>query len=101
MNMFEMMINDIFQCNDFCEFALVNGSKQIKVIVYEMDTNTLYTEFGVDDGVSFTLSCKNEDYQPQKGDIIKVRKQEYKVNTFSLDSFGLCYNITLKSLNSR
>lgn len=100
MNIFEKAIEDIFNTKQFFEYAYVNN-KKIKIIVYQMSVGEQISIYGNDDGVSFYISCKTEDYQPQKGDKIRVRKEDYKVMEHTIDSYGICNNIFLKSITSR
>lgn len=101
MNIFEKMIDDVFDIPEFIQYFCTPDNKDVVAISYEKATDTIYTEYGIDDGVSFYLTCKVKDYTPKKGDKITFRNQVYKVDTFSADSFNLTYKIFLKDLTSR
>lgn len=101
MNAFQKMIDDIFSVPQFIEYFTTEDNKQIVTVAYSVDTNTVYTQFGMDKGESFYLTCKVKDYTPKKGAKITFRGEKYKIDDFSADAFNLSYNIYLKSLTSR
>lgn len=101
MNIFEKMIDDCFDIPEFFEFFICENGDLIKVISYEINTDTIYTEYGVDQGVSFYLTCKTKDYTPKKGDKITFRNKKYKVDNFSADSFNLTYKIFVKDITTK
>ena len=101
MNVFEKMINDCFSIPQFISTFETEDGKEITCITYETATDTLYTQFGYDQGVSLHLTCKAVDYSPKKGNKITFRNKQYKIDSFVLDSFGLTYKILLKDLTSK
>lgn len=101
MNIFEQAIQDIFNVNEFKQNFTTQDGRTIVCIAYSTDTDTLYTEYGVNGGVSFHLTCKVKDYLPQKGNVIAFRNKKFKIDSFSADSFNLTYNLFLKDLTSK
>ena len=101
MNAFEKMIVDVFSVPQFRQYFYVDESNSIPCISYQIDTDTQYTQFGYDQGVSLHLTCKAVDYSPKKGNKITFRNKQYKIDSFVLDSFGLTYKILLKDLTSK
>ena len=99
MSIFEHAIEDIFATPDFQEKMKV-GNRDIAVISYQGNTDTLYTEYGIDSGKQIQVTCKVKDYSPVRGDKVIFRKGNFKVDNFTTDSHGLCHTITLKSLES-
>lgn len=102
MNAFQLMIDQIFEVPQFKQyFVLQEDQKQIVCISYETTTDTIYTEYGIDDGISNRITCKIVDYSPKKGDKILFRGKRYKVDSYTADSFNLTYIISLKDLSSK
>lgn len=102
MNVFEKAIEDIFNVGEFVEyFQDVETEQNIKTIVYQKNTDGVYTQFGFDSGVNFYLTCKTSDYTPKKGKKIIYKDVTYRIDSFLTDSFGLSHNIFLKSLTSK
>lgn len=101
MNAFEKMIEDIFNIPQFQEYFVTSSNKMVTAICYSTDVDTQFTQFGVDSGMSFYLTCKCADYTPKKNQIITYRNTKYKIDTFSMDSFKLTYNIFLRDLTSK
>lgn len=100
MNAFEKMIDDVFTVPQFIQYFTTNDGTNVVTISYEVDTDSLYSEFGFVENVSFYLTCKVKDYQPKKGEKIIFRNKKYKIDSFTADSFNLTYKIFLKSLTS-
>ena len=113
-NPFEKAIEDIFSIQQFLEYftyyledeASISSSSayvvQVPCIaVYNNNVDAIYTEYGVDDGVNFYLTCKVADFTPKKGMKITFRDITYRIDTFYADSFNLTYNILLKSLTTK
>lgn len=100
-NIFEKMIDNVFSVPQFIEYFTTEDGKEVVTVSYSVDTNTQYTEFGMDNGVSFYLTCKVKDYTPKKGLKITFRGKEYKIDYYHADAFDLTYNIFLKSLSSK
>lgn len=96
MNPFEKMIDDIFQVPAFQEFAIVNDALEIPVIRYSSNTAPVYTEFGIESGITLQLTCKVKDYHPKKGDRISFDGKKYRMDEFNTDSFNLTYILNLK-----
>lgn len=96
MNSFQFMINDIFNVKDFVEYFTYDG-KQIKCVAYHTDNDPTFTAFGLDDNVSFFITCKASDFTPQKNLHITFRNTLYKIDSFQLDAFGLSWKILLKN----
>ena len=101
MNMFEKMIEDIFRVKQFVSVFHTDTGKQVVCISYETDTDSIYTQFGIDTGVSFYLTCKVTDYTPKKGQKLEYNGKKYKIDSFTADSFNLCYKILLRDLTSK
>lgn len=101
MNCFQNMIQDIFNVPQFKQYFTVENGISIVCVAYETQTDTIYTEYGIDDGVHFHLTCKVEDYTPKKGQKITFRNKIYKIDSFTADSFNLTYKIYLKDLTSK
>lgn len=100
MNPFDILIEDIFNANDFTEWCSVNG-KRIKCISSSITADSEYTLYGVDEGINFYLMVKASEYAPKKNDRVVYKNRSYKVDMFTLDSAGKTYNIYLKSLSSK
>ena len=102
MTIFQQMVNDVFQVVDFTQsFRDVETNKEIICIAFSIENNEAYTQFGVDDGISFYLTCKKNDYVPRKNNKIIFRNQIFKIDNFSVDSFNLSWRIFLKSEMSK
>ena len=52
MNAFQKMIQDIFDVPQFREYFYFQG-KTISCISYEVSTDPLYAEYGVEDGINY------------------------------------------------
>ena len=100
MNIFQSAIEDIFNTKEFTEYFTADN-KTVVCIAYQTNVNSLYTQFGIDNGMSFYLTCKVKDYTPKKGNIITFRNKQYKIDEYKADSFNLCFNIFLKDLTSK
>ena len=98
MNVFEKAIDDIF-VKDFQEIMRYNN-RDIAVVSYQSETDTAYTEYGIDPGKQIKVTCKVKDYSPNRGDKVSFRGCKWKVDEFTTDSHNLCHIITLKSLES-
>ena len=80
MNVFEKAIEDIFNVGEFVEyFTDSETGKNVKTIVYQKNTDGVYTEFGFDSGVNFYLTCKTSDYLPKKGKRIVYKNTIYRI----------------------
>lgn len=101
MNPFQKMIDDVFAVPEFCEKFRTEAGVEIITIAYEVATDEVYTQFGIDEGVSFYLTCKVKDYTPRKGEKIIFRGSTYKIDSFTADSFNLTYKLFLKALSSK
>lgn len=102
MNMFEQAIEDIFSVPEFREeFTDQETNQKITTIVYQINNDEQYTEFGFDAGISFYLTCKSKDYTPKKNKRITYKGTTYKIDSFYTDSYGLTHNIFLRSLTSK
>ncbi len=86
---------------EFAEVFVTSDNRAIPCLSYDIETAPTYTQFGFDSGVSFYLSCKKDDYTPKKDDKITYKGVVYKVESYNLDAFGICYKIFLKSLSSK
>lgn len=100
MNPFDVLINDLFSAKDFTETCKVNG-KSLTCIVSSIATDTVVTQYGVDEGISFYLTVKATDYKPKKNDLIEYNRNKYKVDFFSLDSAGKTYSVYLRSVTTK
>ena len=100
MNPFDVLIEDIFNNNDFADYCLINN-KKTKCIASEITNDASYTAFGIDEGISFFLRIRATDYKPNKTDKIIYKNNLYKVDNFVLDSAAKTYNVYLKSLSSK
>lgn len=101
MNAFQLMIDQIFNVSQFREYFYTEQGKQIVCVSYQVNTDTIYTQFGYDQGISLHLTCKVADYTPKKGNKITFRNKKYKVDSFVADSFNLSYKIFLKDLTAK
>lgn len=101
MNPFQKMIDDVFNCPAFRETAIINDTLQIPVIRYTSSESPVYTEFGVESGITMQLTCKVKDYSPKKGDRISFDGKMYKVDQFNTDSFNLSYILQLKEIHNK
>lgn len=99
-NIFQNMIEQVFNVPQFRQYMQAPVGTVV-CISYSTQTDTAYTQFGVDGGVNFHLTCKVKDYTPKKGDKIVFRGRTYKVDSFSADSFNLSYDIYLRDLTSK
>lgn len=100
MNPFDYLVEDIFRCKDFVEYCVINN-KQIPCIVSAISNLEVYTEYGVDDGISFYLQIKVTDYRPTKNDRVTYKDVTYKIESFTTDSTGKTNNVFLKSLTTK
>lgn len=99
-NIFSRAIEDIFAVPEFTEF-LYADSGTITVSSYSSSTDAQHTEFGFDPGESVSVTAKVADWQPQRGDKVKFRGKEWKVDTVQTDSHNLTNTVYLKSLESK
>lgn len=99
MTIFEHAINDIFNVPDFQQSMRINN-RDITVVGYQSDTDTEYTEYGIDNGKEIKVTCKVKDYSPVRGEKVSFRGQKYKIDRYTTDSHNLCHIITLKSVES-
>ena len=100
MNIFSKAIDDMFNVPEFFEFCEIDGEK-IKCVAQSIDYAEVITEYGYDEGISFNLCIKKNDISPKKGKKIKFRDEEYKIDRYTLDCYGLTYTIYLKSISSK
>ena len=101
MTPFEKMIDDVFNVPEFSEVFITAQGKEVVTIAYEVTTDGVYTQFGIDEGVSFYLTCKVKDHTPRKGEKIIFRGSTYKIDSFTADSFNLTYKLFLRALSSK
>ena len=109
MNAFEKLTEDIFNVPEFVDFFTVevnNGSsssaqQEIQCIQYHSDNDAVFTEFGVDEGIDFTLVVKCKDYVPVKNAKITFHGKQYKIVSWTVDGFNLMANLNVKSLTSK
>lgn len=101
MNAFEKMVQDVFNVPEFVEYFYDENNTPIKTIAYSVNVEEDFTEYGVDNGVTFYLTCKRDDYAPKRGNKIRFRGETYKVANYSIDAFNLSYKIFLKSITSK
>lgn len=113
-NCFEQMIQDVFKVPQFIDtFEIVNDSSSsssdsssslssaITCVKYAQQDDAILTQFGMDQGIDFILTCKVKDFTPQKNMKIKFHDKIYKIVSWHIDSFQLTYNLNLKSLTSK
>lgn len=100
MNPFDVLIEDIFNNDDFVDYCFINN-KKTKCIASEITNDASYTAFGIDEGISFFLRIKTSDYNPKNTDKIIYKNHLYKVDNYVLDSAAKTYNVYLKSLSSK
>lgn len=104
MNCFEKMIDDIFRVPQFIDtFSYTDNStvKQVTCIQYTMQTDAMFTQYGVDEGIDFVLTCKCSDFTPKKNQKITYHGQEFKIVSWKTDGFNLSYNLNVKSVTSK
>lgn len=101
MNPFEVSINDIFSAPDFLESCTV-GSSTIPCIASAIPADSVYSEYGFAEGITFALSVRCADLadRPKRNDLIQYKGTDYRVADTTLDSAGLTWTIHLKSKNS-
>ena len=99
---FQQAINDIFSDENFISSALF-GSSSVPVIVSAIPADEKITQFGIDEGVSFTIQVKTADLAsaPKRNDLITYQGTEYRVDRVELESSGIVWKIYLKSKSSR
>ena len=100
MNIFEKMVENIFSVKEFLEFFTCSKGK-VPCIAQSIEEELAYTEFGVDEGISFSLYVKTKDYTPRRGNKIEFRGKEYKIDKFITCPYNLTYTIYLKSVSSK
>ena len=104
MNAFEKLTEDIFNVPEFLDFftyADGENTVTVKCIQYHSDNDAVFTEFGVDEGIDFTLVVKCKDYVPVKNAKITFHGKQYKVVSWTVDGFNLMANLNVKSLTSK
>lgn len=101
MNIFEKMIDDCFSVPEFIEEFYLQDGSAVTTVSYAMNYSEVYTQYGIDPGISFYLTCKVSDFTPQKGLKITFRDKVYKIDNFSADAFNLTWKIYLKGINSK
>lgn len=101
MSTFEQAINDIFSAPDFLETCLI-GETYYLCIASAIPADSVFSEFGFAEGISFSLSVKVADVasRPKKNTLITYDGTQYRVAETTLDSAGLTWTIYLKSKNS-
>ena len=96
MNPFQKMIDDVFKVPEFAEKMTVNENQEITFIRYSSSEAPIYTEFGTDAGRKLQITVKCKDYSPKKGDRIRIKNKNFRVEDFDTDSFELTTVINLK-----
>lgn len=101
MSAFEQAINDIFSAPDFLEECTI-GETSVPCISSAIPADSVYSEFGFAEGISFSLSVRVADVasRPKKNSLLTYNGTEYRVAETTLDSAGLTWTIFLKSKNS-
>lgn len=99
---FTQAINDIFSDENFISSALF-GSSSVPVIVSSIPAEEKVTQFGIDEGISFTIQVRSADLaaSPKRNDLITYQGTEYRVDRVELESSGIVWKIYLKSKSSR
>lgn len=99
---FRQAINDIFADVNFTESAAF-GETVVPVIVSAIPAEEKITQFGLDEGVSFTIQVKTSDLAsaPKRNDLITYQGKEYRADRVELESSGIVWKIYLKSKSSR
>lgn len=112
MNAFEYMIEDVFSVPEFIdvfypveeassESSESSSSLGITCVQYTSESDAVFTQFGVDEGVDFVLTCKVKDFTPKKNQKITFHDKVYKIVSWKTDGFNLTHNLNIKSLTSR
>lgn len=114
MNCFEYMIQDVFNIPQFIDMfypidetsssSSSSSSSSLDGIVcvqYTSESDAIFTEFGVDEGIDFVLTCKVKDFTPKKNQKILFHNKQYKIVSWKTDGFNLTHNLNIKSLTSR
>lgn len=98
MNPFEVGINDIFSNSDFLESCMI-GTTAYPCIVSAIPADSVYSEYGFDEGITFDLSIRVSDLpdRPKKNTILNYKDTDYRIAETTLDSAGLTWKIFLKS----
>lgn len=99
---FTQAINDIFSDENFISSALF-GSYSVPVIVSAIPAEEKVTQFGLDEGVSFTIQARSADLAaaPKRNDLITYQGTEYRVDRVELESSGIVWKIWLRSKSTR
>ena len=99
---FTQAINDIFADVNFTTTATF-GETVVPVIVSSIPAEERITQFGIDEGISFTLQVKTADLAsaPKRNDLITYQGTAYRVDRVDLESSGIVWKIYLKSKSSR
>ena len=99
---FRQVINDIFSDENFTASATF-GEAVVPVIVSAIPAEEKITQFGLDEGVSFTIQVKTSDLAaaPKRNDLITYQGKEYRADRVELESSGIVWKIYLKSKSSR
>lgn len=103
-NPFEQATIDMMTNPDFGEVCYIGSSTVGTVCVCsELAEAAVLTEFGEDAGESFYLRIEARllSTPPKKYERITFRGTTYKIDRIDLDSAGLVYRISLRSLSSR
>lgn len=99
-DIFSQAIDDIFAVKDFQEMLEV-GDRKVVVISYSGNTDTRFTEFGVDPGDTISVTVKAGEWSPSRGDKVVFRGSRWRVDTVYVDSHNLTRTVYLKSLESK
>lgn len=103
MNPFELATIDIFSDPNFTDTAIIGG-REVTVIRSAITDSPVLSEFGIDEGESFTLQVMKKELlvcAPRQNDLVTYGGERFRIQSVELDSSGLVYRITLKSRSSR
>lgn len=99
MNPFEKLMTDIFNNKDFLEQCKV-GNYTYSCICSSMPQGIVYTEYGQQNTVNFTLDIKTPFIEEvKKNTKVVFRNKTYKVEQMEYDSTNTCVKLFLVAMS--
>ena len=100
MTPFDCLVEDILANPDITETVIVQG-RLIRCGVTSLEYSPDVTDYGMDEGESFYLTCRITDAVGiKRGTLLTFRGKQYKVTGTEIDSAGLSVSIYLRSLTT-
>lgn len=100
MTPFDCLVEDILNNADITEVVNVQG-RLIRCGVSSLEYSPSGTDYGMDDGESFYLTCRLADSAHiKRGTVLSYRGKQYKVTSTVTDSAGLTTSLYLRSLTT-